>query len=90
MLITRQVSQLGWLLVGCLMLRIKHNGALDKAGMGLTTLTSKVLRSPVPALSALPAAWLSACLARVVAADQVCENCDDTLYTLCITLRWQL
>jgi hypothetical protein len=44
LLTVEQFDRMGSLLVRDLMLVVKHDGALDKAGMGLTTLVGKLMR----------------------------------------------
>ncbi|GAX83456.1 hypothetical protein CEUSTIGMA_g10881.t1 [Chlamydomonas eustigma] len=64
--------------MGCLLLqmlfKIKHSGAVEKAAMGLGSITGRMLRCSVPELSVLPSKWLEACLKRLSAQGQVRDD----------------
>ncbi|KAG1680341.1 hypothetical protein FOA52_015431 [Chlamydomonas sp. UWO 241] len=64
-----QLSQLGGLLLR-LLLALKHNGAVEKATMGLSAIASRVLRSGQPELNSLPHSWLAALFAAMCARGQ--------------------
>ena len=53
-----------------LMLTAKHNGTVEKAQQGLTTVVHTVLKSSDPAVNALPRRWLAAALAKAAAPGQ--------------------
>ncbi len=54
---TEQLRQCGVLLLR-LLFDMKHNGAVDKAHLGLAALAQRLQCSPEPTLSRLPREWL--------------------------------
>ena len=57
-----------------IMLKVKHNGTVEKSRFGATELVAGLLRSSEPDLSAIPAAWIQALVERATQPGQTLND----------------